>query len=266
MTKIKILSGWSNPGGSTHSLMELTELFNERGLDCSFYGPHDWHLDKCKYSKRLQHVNIRKEDIIIGHYLTFPQRPDVKRIVLSCHEKTVFPLKNLKDRIAGYDAIRFISDDQKEWQGFEGVVIPNTIRGIEKVENPVKDTAGVIGTVSEGKGTHLSIERALKDGNKKVLIYGNCLEKEYFSKKIEPLLEKPEVEYKGMELDRQKIYDSISAVYQTNQDTLPEAFGRVKAECSLAGIEFCGNSNNDINFELWSEDKVFSAWENLLEL
>ena len=33
--KIKIISGWSKEGGSTFSLMELCDLFNERGYDCT---------------------------------------------------------------------------------------------------------------------------------------------------------------------------------------------------------------------------------------
>ena len=44
---IKILSSWSRPGGSTIAFIRLCNLFNDRGLECEFYGQHDWHLDKC---------------------------------------------------------------------------------------------------------------------------------------------------------------------------------------------------------------------------
>ena len=116
------------------------------------------------------------------------------------------------------------------------------------------------------------MERAITEGGcKTVLIYGNSLDKEYFDREIEPLLNDGingalTVVYMGMELDRQKIYDSISCVYQSNSDKLPEAFGRVRAECIRSGIPYHGNENATTEFELWDEDKIFDAWKEFLEL
>ena len=45
---IKIISGWSNLGGSTESFIKLCNLFNDNNLECVYYGPHNYHLDKCK--------------------------------------------------------------------------------------------------------------------------------------------------------------------------------------------------------------------------
>ena len=45
---IKIISGWSDKGGSTFAFINLTNTLNEYGYDATFYGPHTWHLDKCK--------------------------------------------------------------------------------------------------------------------------------------------------------------------------------------------------------------------------
>lgn len=45
---VKILSGWSNKGGSTFAFINLTNELNKNGIDTTFYGPHNWHLDKCK--------------------------------------------------------------------------------------------------------------------------------------------------------------------------------------------------------------------------
>ena len=50
MNDVRIVSGWSNPGGSTVAFINLCNLFNNNGIDCTFYGPHDWHLDKCQSS------------------------------------------------------------------------------------------------------------------------------------------------------------------------------------------------------------------------
>jgi len=246
-------------------LMELCDLFNERGHDCTFYGPHPWHLDKCRGD--LSHNFCFEEgDVTIGHFIHMPTRPpQPRRLVLSCHEKAIFQLQKLESEISGFDDIRFISENQKEWQGVEGIVIPNTIRGVADSGNHPQGVAGVIGTVCPLKRTHVSIERAFADGIKKVLIYGNSLDKSYFNDIIKPLLGE-KVIYMGMELDKQKIYDSISCVYQSNSNELPEAFGRVRAECIRAGIPYHGNENATTEFELWEEDTIYNTWKEFLEL
>tara|TARA_R110000824_G_scaffold61487_1_gene163517 strand:- start:783 stop:1613 length:831 start_codon:yes stop_codon:yes gene_type:complete len=276
MSKIKIISGWSKEGGSTFSLMELCALFNERGHDCTFYGPHPWHIDKCK-GDMSHNFDFEKGDLVIGHFIHLKQRhPLPKKIILSCHEKAIFPLQNLKEETAGFDSIRFISKDQMKWQGVSGTVIPNTIRGVTTTPGTTKGVAGIIGTVCPLKQTHVSVERALADGFKKVLIYGNTLDMDYFTKVILPYTEticsaegattSGVVEYMGMELDKQKMYESLSCVYQSNSKDLPEAFGRVRAECIHAGIPYHGNEYATTNFDIWSEDDVYDAWKELLEL
>ena len=44
---IKILTGYSEKGGSTTALINLTNKFNEANIDCTLYGPHNWHLNQC---------------------------------------------------------------------------------------------------------------------------------------------------------------------------------------------------------------------------
>jgi hypothetical protein len=46
--KIKILTGFSDKGGSTNAFVNLTNEFNKLGYDCTLYGPHSWHLVKCQ--------------------------------------------------------------------------------------------------------------------------------------------------------------------------------------------------------------------------
>ena len=60
MSQIKILSGWSNVGGSTTAFINLCNLLNSEGYDCTFYGPHDWHIDKCK-SGKLEQCAVNEE-------------------------------------------------------------------------------------------------------------------------------------------------------------------------------------------------------------
>lgn len=259
--KVKIVSGWSAEGGSTFSLMELCDLFNERGLDCTFYGPHDWHLDKCSKADKIQNLSIQSDDVVIVHFMDVPHRPPCKKVIFSCHEKAIFVVK--EHDLKGVDQIRFVSEDQKQWQGVDGVVIPNLVRGVTKSKNTEEKVAGIIGTICSIKGVHTSIERALADGCEKVYIYGNLYDKDYFNDKIKPLLS-DKVIYKGMEMDRQKIYDSISCVYQSNVASVPESFGRVRAECIRAGIDYHGNESATTPFELWDEDKVFDEWKKLI--
>ena len=88
---VKIFSGWTNKGGSTVALINLTNALNERGVDCIFYGPHDWHLDKCK-SGKLEGGNlpIDGDDNVIFHFLQLKERPNAKKVLLTCHEKWWF--------------------------------------------------------------------------------------------------------------------------------------------------------------------------------
>jgi hypothetical protein len=139
------------------------------------------------------------------------------------------------------------------------------MRGVTPSQKPEGDIAGVIGTLCPMKQTHVSVRRALADGCDKVLIYGNIYNQEYYDTHIKPILS-DRIVHMGMELDKQKIYDSISCVYQSNSDDLPEAFGRVRAECIRAGIPYHGNKAATTKFELWDEDKIYDAWKELLEL
>ena len=65
---IKIISGYSGPGGSTTAFINLCNAFNQHGLDCIFYGPHSWHMDKCR-SKDIEEFFIERGDSLIVHFL-----------------------------------------------------------------------------------------------------------------------------------------------------------------------------------------------------
>ena len=83
---IKILTGYSDKGGSTVALTNLTNSLNEAGYETVMYGPHDYHLDKCKSGKLTEDVvkNVSTEDRVITHFLKLPQRPNAKKVVLTC--------------------------------------------------------------------------------------------------------------------------------------------------------------------------------------
>ena len=44
----------------------------------------------------INNVLLEKEDVIITHFLSLHQRPDVKKVILSCHEKNLFEVSIFK--------------------------------------------------------------------------------------------------------------------------------------------------------------------------
>ena len=260
MTKIKILSGFSNPGGSTVAFINLCNLFNENGLDCTFYGPHSWHIDQCN-GDSLGNCAVNEEgEILIMHYLKIPHRPEAsKKVILACHEKEVYPIKDVKPF---WDEIIYVSDDQRKWQGIDGKIIPNVLPPLVDTGIHPKGVAGVIGTIFPPKQTRLSIDRALDQGYDKVLLYGNIGDFSYYDREIKPILS-DKVIYMDWEPDKQKMYDSVEAVFQTSKS---ETYGLPKAECLLTNTLYYGTDNCNVDIEIWDNEKIMEAWTKCLEL
>jgi hypothetical protein len=92
---IKIISGWSASGGSTEAFINLTNSLNTIGWNTTYYGPHSYHIDKCK-SGLHKDISFNKDDILICHFIGLGcNRPPCKKIILSCHEKNLFPIHNI---------------------------------------------------------------------------------------------------------------------------------------------------------------------------
>ena len=128
MSKVRLISGWSHPGGSTLHHIALTNLLNDNDIDCTFYGPHEYHLDKCK-SGTIADATVEKDDIVISHYLLVPP-VEMKKHILSCHETTLWDLKKMDPR--QYDVIQFVSNSQKKWHGVNhpSVIIPPVVEKV----------------------------------------------------------------------------------------------------------------------------------------
>jgi len=128
--KVSILSGWSNPGGSTLHHIALTNLLNENGFDCAFWGPHLWHLDKCEAKNfQQEEFNVGEDDILVSHFIQTNPRMKCRKHILSCHETNLFPLDKLGTK--QYDAVQFVSDRQRIWQRVDGVIIPPVIEEVK---------------------------------------------------------------------------------------------------------------------------------------
>ena len=263
--RIKIVTGWSNPGGSTIAHINLCNLFNSSGIDCTLYGPHEWHLGKCNSAS---HDSFKEEegDTIISHFCNL----NAKRLayynckhILSCHETNMFPLKQMD--LESYKVIHYVSNLQKKWHSVNhpNVIIPNVID--ELAPSPCDtNCCGIIGSIDSHKQPHVSIERALWDGWETIYLFGTLNDPAYVRKFIEPLIEKNKgkIHYQGHVDDKQKMYDSIDAVYHSSQR---ETFNYIKAECEKTGVSYRGLDTADTDAVYMSNEDILESWKKILK-
>ena len=297
--RVKIISGWSLPGGSTTHHISLTNLLNENGYDCTFYGPHEYHLDKCQGASldmefrdniapgtRIpvltgnKDLNIEPDDIVISHFIQYSKDAvstynglanplKAKKHILSLHETNIFPLKHID--LTPYNLIQYVSEVQKDWHSVDtpSVIIPPVVEKVDikrtflevngKSERMYTGNAGVIGSIDGHKLPHLSIERALKDGFRRVLLFGMITDKDYFNEHVAPYVMKGTVVVLNHVEDKSEMYSAIDMVYHSS---LRETYGLVEAECRLSGVPFKGESNNQ---DILSEEEIFERWKTVLQ-
>jgi hypothetical protein len=259
--KIKIITGFSDKGGSTFAFINLVNQLNESGIDCTLYGPHKWHLNKCK-SDLLINFRFELNDNIISHFLNLGNRPDVKKIILSCHEKDLFKVWEVPQH---WDEVVFINETHQEYhKQYTGKynIIPNlTQKLLKSNKTGLEKIAGIIGSFDFNKQTHISIQRALNDGCEKVYLFGEP-NTEYFNQYVKPLCY-DNVIVKGFMDDKQAMYDMIGKVYSSS---LSEVASLVKDECLLTGTEFIGTNSTSHENIYWGNEKIINEWKNIFEL
>ena len=258
---IKIITGWSNPGGSTVAHINLCNLFNQNGMDCILYGPHDWHLDKCRADK-IDNGRIDKDDIIISHYIAIPKSVKSRKHIFSCHETNLCPI-NGNFNLSNFNLIHYVSNSQKNWHkvNYPYVIIPNVIDDLKPNKKPSLGIAGVIGSIDPHKRTHLSIEGAILDGYLNIYLYGAIGDENYFKTKILPYVTTGRVIYKGHENDKQKMYDSINTVYHSS---VRETFNYIKVECDKTGTIYRGLDSANTDAEYKSKEEILELWKAIL--
>ena len=67
--------------------------------------------------------------------------------------------------------------------------------------------------------------------------------------------------YQEFEDDKQKMYDSVEAVYNSSES---ETFNFIRAECAATGTQYHGGDTSDPDVVLYSDKKVLNAWLDLL--
>jgi hypothetical protein len=259
---IRIVSGWSGPGGSTLSNIALCNLFNAHGLDCVFYGKQDYHLTRCR-AGRSADFRCEPDDRLIVHFTRWTERPAARRVVLSCHEKDLFRVRSLRARF--WDVVHFVSASQRTWQRAAppSVVIPVLVPELRAKPRSRAETAGVIGSIDAVKQTHVSIKRALEQGFARVLVYGRISEVAYYRAEVKPLRRDPRVRLMGHCDDRQAMYDSIDVVFHSSRS---ETFNLVRVECERAGVRYEGLASADTDAEHWAPERILAAWKDCLQV
>jgi hypothetical protein len=259
---IKIVSGWSDKGGSTSAFIELTNELNSNGLDTTFYGPHNFHLDKCKSGLLDSNFTVNEDDILICHFLELPTRPNAKKVILSCHEKWWFKVGEKKQY---WDIAVFLHDAHREYHNdYKGEfeIIPNLKPNlISKDKSELDLVAGIIGSIEDRKQTHKSIQRAMSDGCKKIKIFGHISDENYYKMYVEPLMTE-EVELIPFTNDKQGMYDSIGRVYHSSKG---EVACLVKDECYLTNTKFFGNEETENEVSKLTNDEIIKNWLNLFD-
>ncbi len=259
---IRIYSGWSNKGGSTTAFIALTNALNKAGYDTTFYGPHTWHLDKCKSGSLVNQITSSPIDNVIVHFLDLPSRPQGKQVILSCHEKNLYPVATKKQF---WDEVVFLNEKHRQYhRDYKGKfsIIPNLKEPLYKSDKTgLEKVAGIIGSFDQNKQVHISIERALEDGCEQIYLFGEP-NSGYYESEIKPYLS-DKVILKGYMEDKQAMYDMIGRVYHSS---ISEVACLVKDECETTGTVFHGNNVTNNPPVLLSNKEIINEWVKLLKL
>ena len=263
---IKILTGYSERGGSTIALSNLTNALNDAGYETIMYGPHDYHLTLCKSGKLTDDVlnNITEEDRVIIHFLRLPNRPNAKKVVLSCHEKWWYDVASVHQF---WDIATFQNQEHRDYHnGYRGEseCVPNIREPLLKIDKTeLEMVAGIIGSIEDRKQTHISIQRALKDKCEKIYLFGKIGDEKYYNTFVKPLCAHPKVIEYGFTEGKQEMYDMVGRVYHSSKG---ETATLVKDECYTTGTKFFGNENTQNDVYTGTNEEIITKWENILEL
>ncbi len=263
---IKIISGWSAEGGSSTAFINLTNTFNEYGIETKFYGPHDYHLDKCS-SGKLSEFTCDKNDIVIAHFLNVPKL-DCKKTILSVHEQNVFDLSKVD--LSNIDVVHFVAEHQKDYHKFDSYnkpyfILSNIMDDLKPNPKKRKKAVGIIGSVDENKQVHVSILRAIGKGFKDITLYGKVTDQRYYEEKVLPLIKKFNIKGPNFADNKQEMYDNITDVFFSSRlECQPLVIG----ECKLTNtnLHLIDGKNYANGYYETDKTKIINKWKEILEL
>jgi len=165
-----------------------------------------------------------------------------------------------------WDKLIFLHDEHRKYHSKytgEYDIIPNLKEDLVKREkSELSKIAGIVGSIEDRKQTHLSIQRALRDGCEKIYLFGQIGDERYYNGLIKPLLGNRIIHY-GFAENKQAMYDMVGKVYHSSKG---EVACLVKDECYLTGTEFYGNEETTHEVSDLTNDEIIDKWIEVLEL
>ena len=293
---IKIISGYSHPAWSTLALVNLCNQFNSRGYDCIFYGPDNWHIDKCESGKLVDFIPESGDIIILNDIpllsigdmsnintlveeskgsrllkifrkitLKFlpVRKPHDYKLFLTCLSDDGLPCSSV--RLSLFQKIHFASSALKSYPRtvYPKFVSPSFSNDIKMSEHKPGKTAGVIGSIKRQNNIREAVEKALLDGMETVIIFGYMKDPIYFYEKIAPLTTKyrGRIKYAGFVDDKQKMYGAVSDVYSS----VSKPWSMVGQECAMTNTRYHAPESMGAD-ERMANDQIFEIWKSELAL
>ena len=272
---IKIFSQVGTLTGSLIALLRLCEELNNANIEAKLFLSAQHYIQPVellynyinpRHVKLLQPGQLSwgdfdKNDTVISHYILWPIRPQVKKMILYCQETDLFDLKKLNCDM--HDQIVFVSAFQKTWHNTDGLVIPPLGQSLKPVDISNNNIAGIIGSIDSHKQTHISIMRALEDGYKKIQLWGIKSSDDYFDLKIAPFIKDNLCSYMGTFTDAQSVYNTLHSVYCSS---LRETYNYVQLECLQTGVQYKGTPENTFAVDHFCFDnkKIIDKWIHAL--
>jgi hypothetical protein len=264
---IKIISGWSEAGGSTTAHINLCNALNERGVETKFFGPHDFSRGKCNFGN-FSELSISEDDNLIFHFLQIPDHIKAKKIVLSVHEQNLFNLAttNLKK----IDTIHFVSRHQSEYHNIKNYnkpyfILSNVMDKLLPNPKTKEKAVGIIGSIDENKQVHISIQKAIADGFKDITLFGKITDPKYFEIAVKPLMQKYKIKGPKFSENKQEMYDNITDVYFSS---VKECKPFVIGECKLTGTNLHTIEGKNYTNEIYETepDIIVNKWKEVFEI
>lgn len=288
--------------GTIEQYVELCNLLNKIGYECTIYSLNDIFKNKCKSAPLSSFIPQENDFIILDNlpvrkindlynlaglleFLSSPltknklkyrfkrwlkiKKGNLKRHLTPDKPKNFDLILNWQtfneDEIRQtnlklYDAILLMDEKQKQKIAgkYKNIVLPLFSSNIEQsIKKPAK-VAGILAPISKFGRIKKSINEAIKDGMEKIYLYGRMEEPKHYYEKIAPILAeyKGRIQYCGPISDKQKIYDSVSDVYDFSEY---RANGTLELECNLSGTTL--HTNQSLSPVVKTNDEIIEQLE-----
>ncbi len=177
-------------------------------------------------------------DLIHSHYDFMPLT--YSRLVTTPMVTTIhgFSSPRIMPVYRKYHDGNFVSiseSDRAPGLNYLGTVYNGTHSSLSPLQPTARDALVSLGRIHPDKGVHLAIEVAKQRGLP-LLIAGIIQDRTYFREKVEPQIDRDQIQYLGSvdNAGKNELFARAKALLHLN--TIPERFGLVLAEANAAGV------------------------------